>query len=118
MRKVFITGVACLTIGACFGGCEGASPVDKMHHLLLGVMFMECKRDKGAFPDNIYTKDGKRLLSWRVALLNYGDSGDIALYKRFHLDEPWDSPHNLAVAQAVPEVYTDQHGWKVTPTLR
>ena len=28
-----------------------------------------------------------------------------ALYHRFHLDEPWDSPHNKALLKEMPEVY-------------
>jgi hypothetical protein len=39
-----------------------------------------------------YDKDGKPLLSWRVHLLPFFEGGD--LYERFHLDEPWGSPHN------------------------
>lgn len=35
-----------------------------------------------------------------MAILPFMDED--ALYKQFHLDEPWDSPHNLEVAKAVP----------------
>ena len=43
-----------------------------------------------------YTKapDGKPLLSWRVALLPFLNGNAKELYSQFHLDEPWDSPHN------------------------
>src|SRR5262245_20576013 len=37
----------------------------------------------------IYSKDGKPLLSWRVAILPF--IGEDKLYKEFKLDEPWDS---------------------------
>jgi hypothetical protein len=37
--------------------------------------------------------DGKPLLSWRVAILPYLEEEQ--LYKQFHQDEPWDSPHNI-----------------------
>ena len=46
---------------------------------------------------------GVRLLSWRVLLLPYLGHGD--LYRRFHLDEPWDSPHNKMLLPEMPEVY-------------
>src|SRR5262245_47816306 len=55
----------------------------------------------GALPRAaIRGKDGKPLLSWRVAILPYieGES----LYKQFRLDEPWDSPHNLALLSRMP----------------
>lgn len=46
---------------------------------------------------------GKPLLSWRVAILPYLDAGD--LYREFHLDEPWDSEHNLKLLDRMPAVY-------------
>jgi hypothetical protein len=48
-------------------------------------------------------KDGKPLLSWRVAILPYIDQ--MALYKEFHLDEPWDSPHNKKLLEKMPATY-------------
>ena len=48
----------------------------------------------------IFGKDGKPLLSWRVALLPYLDQA--VLYKKFKLDEPWDSPHNHALLKYMP----------------
>ena len=52
-----------------------------------------------------YTKaeDGTPLLSWRVKLLPFIEQQ--ALYERFHLDEPWDSDHNIALLEEMPEVY-------------
>ena len=47
--------------------------------------------------------DGRPLLSWRVALLPY--LGEEALYREFHLDEPWDSPHNLTLLPRMPGIY-------------
>lgn len=47
--------------------------------------------------------DGKPLLSWRVALLPYLEEND--LYRRFRLDEPWDSPHNLELIELMPDLY-------------
>lgn len=51
----------------------------------------------------ITDKDGKPLLSWRVAILPYIERGD--LYNQFHLDEPWDSPHNSALLSQMPVTY-------------
>jgi hypothetical protein len=48
-------------------------------------------------------KDGKPLLSWRVAILPYLGHGD--LFRQFKLDQPWDSPHNLALAVHMPDVF-------------
>jgi hypothetical protein len=49
------------------------------------------------------SKDGKPLLSWRVLILPFLDEN--ALYQEFHLDEPWDSPHNRALVAKMPAIY-------------
>jgi hypothetical protein len=58
----------------------------------------------GHFPaPAIYDKAGKPLLSWRVAILPFVEHD--ALYRRFKLDEPWDSPHNKALLKEMPRPY-------------
>src|SRR5262249_24805669 len=59
-------------------------------------------------PAAIYSKDGKPLLSWRVALLPYLDQED--LYKQFKLDEPWDSAHNKKLLTKMPDVFAPPKG--------
>jgi hypothetical protein len=76
-----------------------------MNHLKQIAMAMHHHIDaKRTFPP-AYTasKDGKPLLSWRVAILPYLDQK--ALYDEFHHDEPWDSAHNKALLERMPEVY-------------
>ena len=51
-------------------------------------------------PAAIVSKDGKPLLSRRVALLPA--LGYASLYAEFALDEPWDSPHNRALIPRMP----------------
>jgi hypothetical protein len=51
----------------------------------------------------ICDKNGKPLLSWRVAILPYIEQQ--GLYNQFHLDEPWDSPHNMRLVAQMPKVY-------------
>ena len=57
----------------------------------------------GAFPDNIKSKDGKPLLSWRVAILPYTEQNE--LYQQFKLDEPWDSEHNKTLIAKMPAYF-------------
>jgi hypothetical protein len=54
-------------------------------------------------PQAIRNKDGKALLSWRVAFLPFVDAGD--LYKEFRLDEPWDSDHNQRLIAKMPAAF-------------
>lgn len=42
-------------------------------------------------------------LSWRVHLLPYLDEND--LYSQFHLDESWNSEHNLKLLEQMPPIY-------------
>lgn len=54
-------------------------------------------------PQAICDKDGKPLLSWRVALLPYIE--EASRFGQFALDEPWDSPHNIKMLAAMPSKY-------------
>ncbi len=54
-------------------------------------------------PAAICDKDGKPLLSWRVAILPYVEQD--ALYQKFHLDEPWDSEHNKKLIENMPRIF-------------
>ncbi len=51
----------------------------------------------------IADKDGKPLLSWRVAILPYIEQQE--LYNKFKLDEPWDSPNNKPLIKEMPATY-------------
>ena len=57
----------------------------------------------GNLPIDIRDKDGKALLSWRVAILPYIEEND--LYKQFKLDEPWDSANNKKLIEKMPKIY-------------
>ncbi len=57
----------------------------------------------GKMPTDIYSKDGKPLLSWRVAILPYIEQDQ--LYRQFKLDEPWDSDHNKKFSAMAIKVY-------------
>jgi RNA polymerase sigma factor (sigma-70 family) len=51
----------------------------------------------------IHSKDGKPLLSWRVAILPFIFQDQ--LYRSFKLDEPWDSEHNKKLLARMPRTY-------------
>lgn len=58
---------------------------------------------RGILPAAITDAEGRPLLSWRVALLPYVE--EMALFRQFHLDEPWDSEHNRALIPRMPKIY-------------
>ena len=56
------------------------------------------------YPEAFNTdEDGKPLLSWRVHILPFIEQNN--LYQQFHLDEPWDSEHNIKLLDQMPLVY-------------
>ena len=60
----------------------------------------------GHFPARAnYDNNGKPLLSWRVHILPFIDQQ--ALYSRFKLNEPWDSPHNRKLIRLMPGTYAN-----------
>ncbi|HEX5471711.1 MAG TPA: DUF1559 domain-containing protein [Lacipirellulaceae bacterium] len=94
-----------LLLPAVQGAREAArrnQSMSNMKQLLLALLMYEDNHK--AFPAHaVYSKDGKPLLSWRVAVLPYIDQQD--LYGQFHLDEPWDSEHNRALIAKMPAVF-------------
>jgi hypothetical protein len=84
---------------------EAARRSQCVHHLKqIGLALNNYHTVNGCLPPAAITdKDGKPLLSWRVAILPYmGSSESSELYSKFHLDEPWDSPHNHSLLVQMP----------------
>ncbi len=77
----------------------------KRHLARIGVEMHRLKAENGGrFPASaILSKTGEPLLSWRVALLPM--LGEAELYRRFRLDEPWDSPANKPLLAEMPAIY-------------
>jgi uncharacterized protein (TIGR03067 family) len=70
---------------------------------LAEIMYMHVQEKRTYPAAAIYSKAGKPLLSWRVALLQRMDQGD--LLKEFKTDEPWDSAHNKQLIKKMPKIY-------------
>ncbi len=70
----------------------------------LALALLNYEAANGSFPP-AYTVDGEGnpLLSWRVAILPYLEQQ--ALFDQFHHDEPWDSEHNIALLEQMPDVF-------------
>jgi hypothetical protein len=86
---------------------EAARRMTASNHLKqIGLAFHNHHAAYRKFPDRA-TRDqnGTPLLSWRVAILPFIEQQ--ALYDQFHLDESWDSPHNIKLLDQMPETYID-----------
>ena len=55
-------------------------------------------------PAYIPDKNGKPMHSWRVLILPYLE-GTNGVYKQYRFNEPWDSPHNKALASQMPREF-------------
>jgi hypothetical protein len=87
---------------AVLAGSGGSAGENNLKQIVLALHNYESTY--GHFPGNVYSKDGKPLLSWRVQILPFIEQQ--ALYQAFKLDEPWDSPHNLPLSNTVVKVFT------------
>lgn len=99
-------------LGAMFGGAINAATessnrrerLDRFRQIASGMTNYE-DTIKCFPPAVIRDKGGKPLLSWRVDILPWIGQED--LYNKFHLNEAWDSPHNRALIEKMPDVYMD-----------
>jgi hypothetical protein len=69
----------------------------------IAIAFHACHDVNAQLPRDITDKDGKPLLSWRVAILPYIE--EEKLYLQFKLDEPWDSANNKPLVEKMPKLY-------------
>jgi hypothetical protein len=70
----------------------------------IGVALHNYHDAYATFPAAAITdKNGKALLSWRVAILPF--VGEEKLYKQFKLDQPWNSKHNKALLKKMPKIF-------------
>jgi prepilin-type processing-associated H-X9-DG protein len=92
---------------------RGAHCVNNLKQITLAILNYESAN--GTFPSPAITdKQGTPLLSWRVAILPYIDQQ--ALYQKFKLDEPWDSPHNQALLKEMPATFQCPSRERVEPS--
>ena len=100
-----------IVLGPVFWGAEilkAESNLDysmsKMNQIGFAMHAMAEKKEQ--LPARAITSgEGKPLLSWRVAILPYLDQETGRLFKRFKLDESWDSPHNIKLLAEMPLVF-------------
>lgn len=71
----------------------------------IGISLYNYHEVHSRFPAAVWSRStgGRSFLSWRVAILPF--LGESDLYSRFHLDEAWDSPHNIKLLSEMPDAY-------------
>ena len=90
--------------GRASGPRSGAADACTNNLKQIGLAMHNYHQVYGCFPPAfIPDKNGKPMHSWRVLILPYLEGQGI--YSQYRFDEPWDSPHNAALAQYMPLVY-------------
>ena len=86
---------------------EAASRTHSTNNLKqLGIALHNYHDVNGRFPPAyVVDKSGKPLYSWRVLILPYIEQD--AIYKKWKLDEPWDSPNNKPLSDLAIKVFND-----------
>ena len=99
-----MTGLLLPAVQAARDAARRMSSSNNMKQIMLAIYNFESAYRK--FPERV-TRDkaGGPLLSWRVAILPYIEQNN--LYQQFHLDEPWDSPHNITLLERMPQTYAN-----------
>ena len=84
-----------------------AARMSSMNNLKqIAIAMHSYEATNGHFPPAaICDKNGKPLLSWRVAILPYLEQQN--LYDQFKLDEAWDSDNNRKLVARMPKLYMD-----------
>ncbi len=88
---------------------RGPGPLTEKHNAVHNICISLYEHDEvhGAMPpgDRPEFRDanGRPFLSWRVHILPYVEATQ--LYEQFHLDEPWDSPHNKQFINKMPPIF-------------
>jgi hypothetical protein len=94
---------------------EAATRMQSMNNLKQMTLAMHGYNEaNGMLPSAaICDKNGKHLLSWRVAILPFIEQEN--LYRQFKLDEPWDGPNNSKLIALMPKTYALPSDAKAAP---
>ncbi len=112
------SGIATLGVGLLFPAvqkvrAEAARMTSQNNLKQIALACLNYESAMGHYPADITDKDGKLLLSWRVAILPYLEQAN--LYNQFKLNEPWDSEHNKKWSAAAIKVYMSPNADPITP---
>jgi prepilin-type processing-associated H-X9-DG protein len=114
--------LACAISAALVGGASAQQPDNPIEKIRLAadrtkssnnlkqmaLAFHNYLDTYGHFPRDIADKNGKALLSWRVAILPFVEEAEV--YNQFKLDEAWDSETNKKLLEKMPKLYTAPRG--------
>ena len=92
-------------IQAITGPVTRSVQVDRLRAAALGVLNYESAHQHFPPQGELNKADKGKGLSWRVHILPYLGKQELAVWKKFKLDQPWDSPHNKKLLDEMPNIY-------------
>lgn len=99
-----LTGLLLPAVQSAREAARRMSSSNNLRQIMLSLLNYESAYRE--FPGRVVkSEDGQPLLSWRVMVLPFLDEEE--LFKEFHLDEPWDSEHNIRLLERMPAVYAN-----------
>jgi len=97
-----LLAVATIVSAICFAARRTATLNDIRQ---IGIACLKYESANQQFPSNISRENPEGGLSWRVHILPFLGEDGSRIHSQFHLDEPWDSPHNKALLPLIPQAY-------------
>jgi hypothetical protein len=104
MSAPILVGLLLPAVQSAREAARRTQAMNNVRQIVLSLLIHENAQGRLPAPA-ICDKQGKPLLSWRVAMLPYLE--EQALYEQFRLDEPWDSEHNKKLVPLMPQVFQD-----------
>ncbi len=99
-----MTGLLLPAVQAAREAARRMASANNLKQMMLSLLNYEAAQR--VFPPRAKRdSEGQPLLSWRVMILPYLEEAE--LYNEFHLDEPWDSQHNLALLDRMPPCFNN-----------
>ncbi len=103
---VVCAGLAAVVLIPAFGQARiAAERMESTNNMkMIGLALHNYHDTYGSFPPAFIADEGGRPMhSWRVLILPFIE--EQLMYDQYDFDQPWDSPHNLAVCQETPLAY-------------
>lgn len=91
------------------------SAMDRLRNLALAILNYESARAHLPPPPEARGPEKANRLSWRVHILPYLGKEEGKLYKKFELDEPWDSPTNIKLLPEMPTIFSEYGSTLLSP---
>jgi hypothetical protein len=119
-KEIFITSASAVAVGVGLllpavqkvrSAAARAQSQNNMKQIALACFNYESAY--GCLPHDIKDKNGKPLLSWRVAILPFIEQTN--LFNQFKLDEPWDSTNNKKWSEVAVKTFMSPYADPVTP---